>query len=480
MPNRPNILVIIADGMQEQTLDPAHPCRTPNLERLMKRGVRVRNAYTALPTCSPARASLMTGLLPHNHGVLEVEHAVDHDQSVLRTENPHWAQRLREDGYATAYFGKWHIERTGELERFGWDVHDTQGAKEHRDSSQRGGKDGEVPLDPATVRHYRGPEGYNDALQYGVTDVPPKERQIGRPASLAVEHLAEAKRDGPWCCCVSYYEPNEALVVGREAYDQYDVDTLPLPASLHDDLHDRPGLYRREQAIWEDVTDDVWRQALACYYGRITEIDGQAGRLTDVLESTGQSDNTIVVFTADHGRYLGAHGMDAHNFGAFEEIYNIPMVVAGPGIAHGVTAEARVGIHDLCPTICELAGVPPIGAPDARSFAPLLADPVSARADYQAGYAEYHGTRFRLTQRISWEGAWKFVFNGFDYDELYNLAEDPHEMMNLAALPEHAERTRHMMTQVWRRARETDDHTILNTHYHSMRFAAVGPEVADE
>ena len=471
-----NVLLIMADGMQGRTVAPEHPCLTPNLERLAQGGVRIRNAYTVLPTCSPARASLMTGVLPHNHGVMEVEHGVAADQCVLRDDYPHWAQRLRDAGYMTAYFGKWHIERTCELDRFGWERADTRGREAHRDESQRGGGPEAIPLDPETVRYYRGPEGYNDALQYGVTDLAPDARPMGVPTAQGESFLREVSHDRPWCCCVSFYEPNEALIVGRDAYSRYDVDTLPLPASLRDDLSDRPGIYRREQEIWRDLSDDVWRQALACYYGRITEIDDQVGRLLDVLDETGQRDNTLVIFTSDHGRYVGAHGLDAHNFGAFEEAYDIPMILAGPGVASGAVTDARVGLHDLCPTICELTGQAPLGAPDARSFAPLLASPSRVEDRYQDGYAEYHGTRFRLTQRVYWSGKWKYVFNGFDYDELYNLEEDPHELRNLATCAEYEDVVRRMMQGIWRRVRETGDQSLLNTHYHSMRLAVIGPE----
>ena len=109
---QPNLLLVVPDGMQARTTFPGSPCRTPNVDRIAQRGLRFRRAYTVQPTCSPARASLMTGVLPHNHGVLQVEHTVDDDQCVLRTEYPHWAQRLSDAGYRTAYFGKWHIERS--------------------------------------------------------------------------------------------------------------------------------------------------------------------------------------------------------------------------------------------------------------------------------------------------------------------------------------------------------------------------------
>jgi arylsulfatase A-like enzyme len=472
---RPNILLFITDGMQARTLLPGHDCKTPTVDGLISRGVHIRGAHTPLPTCSPARASLMTGLLPHNHGVLEVEHGVDSDQCVLRETHPHWAQRLREGGYTTAYFGKWHVERSGALERFGWDTYDIRGASHHASASQKGLAVDET-LIPTTVRLYQGPEGYNDTLKYAVTDVPPEERQIGLPATQACLWLEEeAPSDRPWCCVASHYEPNESLIVGREAHEQYDVKTLTLPKNLHDNLTDRPNIYRRNQQMWKDVSDDEWRNILACYYGRITELDKQLARILTSLESIGQLDNTIVIFTSDHGRYVGSHGLEAHNFGGFEEIYAIPMVVAGPNVVRGAVTDAQVGFHDLGSTILELAGEKPFEPLDSRSFADVLQDPIGAAANHRNGYAEYFGSRFRLTQRIYWEDEWKFVFNGFDFDELYNLADDPWEMHNLINLPEQTDRIRHMMASIWRRMEETGDATLLNSHYHSMRFAPVGP-----
>jgi len=474
--NKPNILLFVTDGMQARTLEQGHGCLTPTIDGLIGRGVHLTRAHTPLPTCSPARASLMTGLLPHNHGVVEVEHGVDADQCVLREEHPHWAQRLRDTGYATGYFGKWHVERTGELNRFGWDTFDIRGARSHANASQKG-LAVDDSLDPDTVRMYQGPDGYNDTLKYAVTDVPADDRAIGGPAGLARDWLGE-RDEQPWCCVVSYYEPNESLIVGRDAYEQYDVENLKLPETLRDDLSDRPNIYQRDQQIWQDVSDDEWRKILACYYGRITELDGQVKRVLDKLEETGALENTVVIFTADHGRYVGGHGLEAHNFGAFEEIYAIPLVIAGPGVVEGVSTDALVGFHDIGPTILDLAGAEQLDVSDSASFAELLSDPSGGRD--RSGYAEYFGSRFRLTQRIYWEDEWKFVFNGFDFDELYNLVEDPLETRNLASIPEHADRVKHMMTGIWRRMHETGDTTLLNSHYHSMRFAAVGPNTGNE
>ena len=216
--------------------------------------------------------------------------------------------------------------------------------------------------------------------------------------------------------------------------------------------------------------------ARACYYSRITELDDQLGRLLDWLDDSGQADNTIVVVTSDHGRYVGAHGYDAHNFGAFEEIYRIPLVIAGPGVVRGMNCSARVQLGDLCPTLVDLAGGEAIEESDFRSLLPLLEDPGGHELDFQEAYGEYHGTRFSLCQRILWDEDWKFVFNGFDFDELYHLGEDPEERINLADDPAHRERVASMMVKLWKHARESGDRTLVETHYLSMRFAAVGPD----
>jgi choline-sulfatase len=137
-----------------------------------------------------------------------------------------------------------------------------------------------------------------------------------------------------------------------------------------------------------------------------------------------------------------------------------------------------VSIADVGVTLCELGTAEPIDVPDSRSFHPLLQDPSGVAPQFEIGYAEYHGTRFPLMQRILWQGDWKFVFNGFDFDELYNLRDDPQEVTNRAAEPGQQQRIESMMSEIWRRVRDTGDRAIHESHYFSMRLACVGPEAA--
>ena len=478
---RPNILLVIADGMQADAVLPGHPCLTPNLEALANRGVRFRNAHTTCPTCSPARASLMTGQLPHTHGVLEVEHGRDDDQCVLREQYRHFAQNLSDAGYRTGYFGKWHIERSQDVSRFGWQEGVVKGAAHVKNLGRGQAGPATFELDEDLTGYVEGPRGYKKILHWGVTDTPLSERYPGLTVADAEQFLDERISDSsPWCCCVSFSEPNEALVAGREVFDQYDRATLPLPENIFDDMSDRPNIYQREQHIGRHISEEHWRSARACYFSRITEIDQLVGQLTNRLEAAGQLEDTVIVFLADHGRYVGAHGFDAHNFGPFEEIYRVPLIVAGPKINAGSECRAQVSIADVGTTICDIGRAEAIETPDSRSFVSLLSSSNDIPEEFEIGYAEYHGTRFPLMQRIIWQDDWKFVFNGFDFDELYNLNDDPFEMTNLAAKPEQQGRVESMMSEVWRRVRDTKDRAILESHYFSMRFACVGPDAADE
>ena len=468
MSDHPDIILFIMDAAQASALDPGSPCLTPHFDRLRERGLAFNRAYAPSPTCSPSRASLMTGLLPHNHGVLEVEHGRDPDQCVLRADKPHFAQRLSESGYATGYFGKWHIERSNELEQFGWKTSVVKGAKHH---SQLGkGKESSIPAtDPSLSGYLEGPPGYRRILHWGVTDTPPEERYHHATVVQLIGFLHE--NDGPLCACASFSEPNETLIASRSTFEQYDPSAIPLPATLRCDFAGQPALYRREQGIAQRLSDEYWRHARTCYFSRITELDTELGRLMDYLEESDRADNTIVIVTSDHGRYVGGRGFDAHNIGAFEEVYRIPLIIAGPGIASG-SCNATVNLHDLCPTICELAGAEPIKTSDSQSLVPQLRNP---GAEAGIAYSENHGSRFRLTQRIIWEDSWKFVFNGFDFDELYDLDSDPNEINNLIDDPALQQRADAMMGKIWQRIQETGDRTLEESHYFSLRLARVGP-----
>ena len=476
--SQPNFLILLADQMQGHVLDPTHCCQTPNLDRLRQRGLQFTRAYAPSATCSPSRASLMTGLLPHNHGVQWVTHSVQEDQGLLRTDCRHWAQSLQEAGYDTAYFGKWHVERTERPEDFGWNsVHRGPGMKGRAKSAGTAPKGPDLSLFEKYGRLDK-PNGYAERILYAVSEEPLENRPMTQTVEAARQYLENrSQTDVPWCCCVSLKEPHDPFICSAETYACYDPETTPLPANGKDPLTDKPGLYRRSADIFSGLDAQDVREARTCYFASITEIDTLWGRLLALLESQGMARDTIIIVTSDHGELLGAHGLFCKNISAFEEIYNIPLLMAGPGIPDGQSSRARVGLHDLHPTILSLAGIEPSEVElDARSFTDVFQDPQLGEGTFTEGYAEYHGSRFLLSQRIYWEDNWKLVFNGFDFDELYNLETDPDEQRNLVGLEEFNDRTSHMMRGVWRHINSSRDASLINTSYPPLRLGICGPE----
>ena len=477
---RPNILFLMCDQLQAQVFEPGHPCLTPNIDRLAGGGLRFRRAYTPNAICSPTRASLMTGLLPHSHGVTECFHYLPPGQGDLRRDKPHWAQRLSDIGYRTGYFGKWHVERDNKLEDFGWQVNGSASSKLFQEHAKEILGDKPRSYKQLLSRETDRPAGYNNDLFYSVTDRPSEQRDVGVTASLAQKFLKDvADQSQPWCCFVSTQDPHDPFIASKETFELYDKDSLPLPVSTDDDLAGRPNVYRKLSRAFSNLTDSEKREAAACYYAIISEVDKEYGRLIDMVVESGQLENTIIIFTSDHGELLGAHGLYCKNISAFEEIYNIPLIVAGPGIAEGQVTNARVGIHDLCPTLLELARADAIDVQDSRSFLPVLCEPQKAEKDFSRGFAEYNGTRYQLTQRITWDDHWKFIHNGFAEDELYNLRDDPFEMKNLAGDPDYQDQVRKMCVLMWRYIRETGDRVLLDTHYRGLRVAPFGPLISE-
>jgi arylsulfatase A-like enzyme len=186
------------------------------------------------------------------------------------------------------------------------------------------------------------------------------------------------------------------------------------------------------------------------------------------------SQNTIIVFTSDHGDYMGEHRLLLKGIPAFEGAYRIPLILAGPGIPQGRQVTAIVSLLDLVPTVVALTAGNTFAC-QGRSLLPLLGnEAVEWRSE---AYAECHGQRFNYTQRVLWQDDHKYVFNGFAEDELYDLSADPHELSNLAGDPERQDVLESLAARMWAIMRQTGDTTMVNAQYGMFRFAPVGPQL---
>jgi arylsulfatase A-like enzyme len=380
----------------------------------------------------------------------------------LRGRLTHWSQRLADAGYANGYFGKWHVEQTERLSDFGWQEHDSSCAGLRCE-----------PIDGTQIVVKT--EGYRDYLlaARGREDGPPRHPAFDRGIDFIQRQAAE---DRPFCCFVSTAEPHDPYVPLESFLDRYKLDEIQVSPTLREPANGgKPEVLRRMRAVWSALTDEDWRRISAAYWATITFLDSEAGRLIEALEKTGALDDTIIVVTSDHGDMLGAHGLATKGVGtAYEEVYNIPLIVRAPGMRSGEEAEHRVSLVDIGPTLLDLCGAGPLDPCQGRSLRPILegsADP----AQWQEAYAEFFGQRFVYTQRIVWHGDWKYVFSPGGVDELYNLREDPREEHSLAGVPACRGRLIEMAERMWRKMREIGDDSLFNTHYATLRTAPVGP-----
>lgn len=466
----PNLLFLITDQQRADTIEPQTACQMPNLDKLAAAGAQFKRCYTVNPICSPTRASLMTGLLPHSHGMVDVTHAVPPYRASLDQTLPVWPQLLQKAGYNTAYFGKWHVERSNNLQHFGFETYEVEQYQQ-----KLGLVEVEGDLD---VRGVVRQKGYSDFLLYGVSDDPVETLPEYQMYSDGIRFLQKAASDPerPWALFISTEAPHDPYVALRSYYDRYNLDELSPPPSFDADLAGQPAIYRRLQRVWDDLTWDDFARATACYYAGCTMIDDQIGRIMAALNRLNMTENTVVIFTSDHGDYMAEHRLMLKGIPAFEGAYRVPLILSGPGIPAGRQVNEVVSLLDLVPTLVQLTSGDDFPT-QGRSLLPLLQN--NETGWRSEAFAECHGQRFNYTQRVLWRDDDKYVFNGFDEDELYNLAADPHELHNLAGDPAQRPVLESMAARMWEIMHQTGDSTMVKAQYGMFRFAPVGPESDD-
>lgn len=483
MSTRPNILIFMTDQEQGAVVAPDHPCQTPNADRLAAEGVRFRHAYTPSPHCCPSRATFFTGLYPSRHGVYN---NIFNSAAIHTALNPGvvtFGEELREAGYRLIFSGKWHVTAEADPADLGWEeliTTSTAGTHHGRtiDDWQRAAAQSAQERDRQRGHIQRpgwgdfvvyktlpdaGPKGYEDLHDYRVVE----------KAVDAVHDLKES--DGPWVLYVGPVGPHDPFNVPQKYVDMYDPDQIDLPESYRDTLADKPRLYQRmRRQFWDQLSEDEVRESIAHYWAFCTLEDAMLGEVLDALDETGQADNTLVIFLSDHGDYCGAHGLYLKGVPAFREAYHVPCIVRWPaGIADpGRTVDAFVSLADFAPTFLEVAGLQPSADLSGRSLLPLLQG--ETPADWpNAHYTQCNGVELYYSQRSVTTHDFKYVYNGFDFDELYDLRADPHEMVNRADDPEYVEIKKELVAKMWRFAAREDD--IIFNPYGTVALAPWGP-----
>ena len=477
MPDRPNMLIVMSDHERADVLLPGSPCPTPHADRLAAQGIRFDQAYTAAAHCCPARASFMTGIFPSRHGVFN---NVMNPTALHRGLYPGvrtWSEALAAQGYRMRFTGKWHVSSEEGPEARGWT---TFGQVTATGYSPRHTWDQPAPSRQQRERNllksvWAPRNGWPDVLLCGISKGRMEDTAEYRQTQDAIEELKRlSQEDTPWCLYVGWSGPHDPYVVPEPWASLVDPRTVELPLSYGDDLMDRPAIYRRQKQLWDQLSPDDVRQAIACFWGYCAMLDHLFGAIVGTLEEAGQGQNTIVIRTSDHGDLLGAHGLFLKGIPPYEEAYKVPLIVRWPaGIRQpGRTCRSIVQLMDLGPTLLEAAGAPALEPCDAQSLMPIFANQ-EPDGERQELYCQMNGVELYYTQRIMRVGRYKYVFNGFDFDELYDLEEDPYERRNLIADPELAPVRRMLLERLWEWAKKTND--FIDNAYPTVGLVPLGP-----
>lgn len=469
MPQQPNIVLIMTDQQRADymagegfALD-----TMPFVDSLAERGTRFTRAYTPMPTCAPARCSLLSGRWPHaarvreNWGIGAISRTTD------------LVDTLRAQGYAIWLSGKNHSYlRRDDLDACSGYMHTGSQSAERS------------PAEEAF-------DGYLHSLDHGVA---------GEPAPFAVEcqlpwrivrdaiGMVDARQAGrPFFLWLSFPEPHNPYQVPEPYFSMFAEETLPEPTTDAADGAAKGPKWRWLQRLIEDKRPgyrDQWRRYRANYCGMMRLIDDQIRRFADHLEERELLGDTLFVFVSDHGDYAGEYGLQRKGVGLPEALVRVPMIWAGPGVRPGVVREDHVSLVDIFPTLAELVDAPiPYGV-QGRSLRAMLAGGDYPAEEFRSVYAElgfgglpygederpelhfgYDGPSFdelnTVTQSgklkmVRW-GRWKLTYDSLGQGELYDLESDPSELVDLWHLAEHAATRAALVEELLRWTIRTED-----------------------
>lgn len=399
---------------------------TPNLDALAARGTRFTNAYTPSPICVPARASLATGHWAHTNGYWDNAMAYEGRWTS-------WHHRLADAGVRVESVGKLHYrskeDPTGFLAQHE-PVHILDGIGLVWGSVRD-------PLPPT-----RGRSPIFDEMGPGESSY---NRYDTRVTQLACDWLQQRGQDGaeaaPWALFVGLVAPHMPLVVPQEWLDLYPTDRLPPHKTLPAGKPRHPWVERLKTHWDHDAmldSDEKRQMARACYFGLVSFMDAQVGRILAALDAQGLRESTTIIYTSDHGDNLGARGL-WNKSTLYRESASIPMIVSGPGVPASRVCQTNVNLIDVYPTALAACDVPPL--PEERDLpgSSLLA--LASQADDlgRIGFSEYHAVGSESAAYMLAHGGFKLHHYVGHPPELFRLEEDPEELRDLAQDPAYAQ-----------------------------------------
>ncbi|KAI4224671.1 MAG: hypothetical protein LQ349_007197 [Xanthoria aureola] len=422
---KPNVVVIFADQISAPLLhihNAASPIKTPHIDALAARSTVFSSAYCAAPLCAPSRSSLCTGQLPTKIGAWD-------NASPLGCDVPTYAHYLRREGYETVLAGKMHFigeQLHGFEERltsdiypgdFGWSVNWDQPDRR--------------------LEWYHNTSSINQAGPCIRSNQLDFDEEVMFKSTRYLYAAARRKpSDRPFCLTVSLTHPHDPYTIHKKYWDRYENQDIPMPdVNIPDEDQDPHStrLLHVEGLTEEKPPDEAILRARQAYFGAVSYVDDNVGRILEVLRECGLDENTIVIFSADHGDMLGERGL-WYKMSWFEGSARVPLLISYPQRFTNKTIPQNVSSLDLLPTLVDLVG----GSIDSRlpldgnSLLPYLESANGLDITNDTVYGEYAGEGTIAPLMMIRRGPWKFVTCPVDPPQLFNLRADPKELQNLA------------------------------------------------
>ena len=456
MQEKLNILLILTDQQRWDLLGcyGASQCKTPHIDNLASRGVRFNNAFPLIIPCAPGRAALFTGRYGHITGV--ETNGGQLDQSL-----PNFATELPRAGYNLGYAGKWHVDHQKNPSDWGFRCkRDFPGYGYPASNINMPGIKSGARKDSQIARNYldylneknleppelieafyaQGNPGQRNRELHGLHAGTIEHNFEALVASETVELMqAYAQEEDPFFIWTNFWGPHSPCIVPEPYYSMYAPKSIPEDPSFCDTLENRPYVQTLVSRYWgiDPNNWDEWAEITARYWGYMTMIDDLVGRMLSELETLGLAENTLVVFSTDHGDNMGAHKLFEKGPFFDEESFRLPLIAAHPECRQpGRENDEFVYLQDLFPSFLEIAGLQPDIVPDTQSILSLLKGE-DEPTERDSVYCQFNGQIQEHKSRMVRTRTHKFVFNQSDIGELYDLENDPHELHNLFGIETH-------------------------------------------
>lgn len=435
----PNILMFFCDQLRLDLLScyGGNIVRTPHIDQLVKNSTVFERACTPTAICSPARASLMTGLYPHNHHMF-TNSSPNYSYCEHLKPNldmlPDWINK--HTNYESAYFGKWHIGTADDL--FNSSFHHT-----HPHPYEGG-----VPY--LNNSHWHPDFNLGTPVDKvckiaGIVDMPFEDFPDVMAANYTIDFLEKRDSNRPFVSFCAFPGPHSPWVIPKSFGLRYNPEDIPLWSNCEDPMNNKPVNQKKLQLLGSlvnkdsdiDLQDhDQLKMLLAHMFTYIELVDSMIGRIVNTLKVMDLYDNTVIVFAADHGDMAGAHGLLSKGSYMYDEIYRIPLIIKSADGKSVARSAEHVNLMDITATLMHLMNREEVLEMDShhidgKSLLPIMNGIDSGKALRPVNYGEYHGDWYgHYSARMVTDGKYKLIWNLSDLGEFYDLENDPGELEN--------------------------------------------------